>query len=146
MVLLTSVITSSVWRTKLYLGIDSVVVRSEVSFSTNAQSFLLLSRIALCQADASFDTVCKGCEVECEQCVVEGMEPLCVEQLDHTSAAGGNTTIDLLSIDTGYWRATNTSTEILECYNTDACDGGVTGEEGYCLEGYEGPCKYATNP
>lgn len=67
---------------------------------------------------------------------------MCLEKLDHSSAAGGNNTIESLSIDPGYWRATNTSIYILACYNVDACVGGVTGGQDYCHIGYEGPCKY----
>lgn len=51
-------------------------------------------------------------------------------------------TLDKLFIEPGYWRATAFSTDILQCYNADACRGGVTGSAGYCLEGYEGPCEF----
>ena len=50
-------------------------------------------------------------------------------------------TLDKLVIDPGYWRANESSTDILQCYNTNACLGGVTGSVGYCLEGYQGPCE-----
>ena len=52
--------------------------------------------------------------------------------------------LEELDIDEGYWRATNTSKTILECYNTDACKGGKTGAQGYCDAGYAdtGPCGY----
>lgn len=93
------------------------------------------------QTDARFDTICKGCETWCGQCTIEGKEPICLEKLDHSSAAGGNATIESLSIDRGYWRATNTSVDILPCYNPGACLGGVTGVKDYCHVGYRGPCK-----
>ena len=48
-------------------------------------------------------------------------------------------TVEDLVIEKGYWRATATSTSVLECYNGDACLGGLT--TGSCAEGYEGPCE-----
>lgn len=67
---------------------------------------------------------------------------MCFDELDHSSSVGGNTTIELLSIDQGFWRATNTSPDIFACYNTEACGGGVTGSEDFCRKGYMGPCQY----
>lgn len=62
--------------------------------------------------------------------------------LEHSNSSGGNTTIEMLSVESGYWRATAVSANVFECYNPDACLGGLTGETAYCLEGYEGPCKW----
>jgi len=67
--------------------------------------------------------------------------PTCKEQLDHTSSAGGTVTLETVSINPGYWRATKTSEDVIACFHADACLGGVTGAAGYCLEGYEGPCE-----
>lgn len=67
---------------------------------------------------------------------------MCLEELEHSTAEGGKSTIEFLLIDPGYWRATNTSINILECYNAKACLGGVTGRSGYCKTGHEGPCQY----
>ena len=64
--------------------------------------------------------------------------------MDHATSSGGNVTLQTLSIERGYWRATASSTEVLACYNADACLGGVTGTPGYCLDGYEGPCACMT--
>ena len=50
--------------------------------------------------------------------------------------------METLEIDKGYWRATNTSTLVLPCYNTEACVGGITGSPGYCDDGYDGPCEW----
>ena len=95
----------------------------------------------LSQTNVSLDTVCKNCGEECANCGLEGETPMCLEEIAHSSSPGGNTTVELLSIENGYWRVSNTSTKILECYNTKACKGGVTGDPEYCLEGYEGPCE-----
>lgn len=62
--------------------------------------------------------------------------------MDHSNSSGGTVTLETLSIEPGYWRATASSTEIVPCYHADACLGGVTGTAGYCLEGYEGPCEW----
>ncbi|CAM9175464.1 unnamed protein product, partial [Hapterophycus canaliculatus] len=45
-------------------------------------------------------------------------------------------TLETLSIDEGYWRATNDSDSILACYNPDACSGGQTGSDSFCAVGY----------
>ena len=117
------------------------------SLSSRAESWFYVNmhfpiqRFVCRQTNAVFDTICKGCEAQCKGCAIEGEEPICLEKLDHSSATGGNGTIESLSIDSGYWRATNTSINILSCYNEKACMGGVTGGDNYCLKGYKGPCQ-----
>ncbi|CAN0102282.1 unnamed protein product, partial [Ectocarpus fasciculatus] len=69
----------------------------------------------------------------------EDRVPICVAQLDHTRSEGGDTTIETLSLDAGYWRATNDSINVLACYNEDACAGGMTDDPAFCQLGYEGP-------
>ena len=69
------------------------------------------------------------------------MAPVCTDAMGHAFSDGGTDTLEMLSIERGYWRATPSSEDVLACYNADACLGGVTGAAGYCLEGYEGPCK-----
>ena len=66
---------------------------------------------------------------------------LSVAGIEHASSAGGVVTLAGLKIDQGYWRATASSTNILECYNGDACRGGITGGAEYCSEGYKGACE-----
>ena len=62
--------------------------------------------------------------------------------MEHSNSSGGTITLEAISIQPGYWRATGSSTDIVACYNTEACLGGVSGTAGYCLEGYEGPCEW----
>lgn len=64
------------------------------------------------------------------------------EGIEHATSPGGVTTIQELSINEGYWRATEDSLNILECYNKQACRGGKTGAPNFCRQGYEGPCEY----
>lgn len=95
-----------------------------------------------------WEVVCDGCDQVYENCDFGQpvLVPECVSLSDagieHASSSGGVTTIEELEIDQGYWRATSTSTHVLECYNSDACRGGVTGSVGYCSGGYSGPCKW----
>lgn len=70
--------------------------------------------------------------------------PICTTTFAHARSGGGATTIQEVTVDAGYWRATKESTEVLTCYNVDACVGGITGDLGYCAKGYEGPCKLST--
>lgn len=70
----------------------------------------------------------------------------CIPQYEHTVSAGlddeGNSVVvQGLEIDEGYWRATDNSTRILPCWNTDACRGGLTGAATYCDSGYTGACE-----
>lgn len=94
------------------------------------------------------DTMCSGCaDVTCKNCQLGGgggqvMVPICTEVMPHTNSAGGEVTVETLSVSPGYWRATPSSRDVLACYNPDACRGGMTGSARYCLEGYEGPCEY----
>lgn len=71
--------------------------------------------------------------------------PVCSTELDHSTSRGGNVTLEQLQFDPGYWRATSVSEVVLACYNEDACLGGITGADGYCRGGYEGPCESRTH-
>lgn len=95
------------------------------------------------QSGDPYEAVCDGCQTACDVCVFDEplRAPICTEVLDHSTSSGGKVTLETLSIESGYWRATTSSDEILACYHDEACRGGVTGVSDYCLEGYEGPCK-----
>lgn len=110
-----------------------------------AYLFQLLGTFRVCvvrQTGDPFEAVCDGCEITCDGCVFkeELLAPACADIMDHAASEGGNVTLDAISIDRGFWRATESSTEILTCYHADACLGGVTAASDYCLKGYEGPC------
>lgn len=67
-----------------------------------------------------------------------GSEPSCTEAMEHSESPGGtNVTLQTLSIDKGYWRTTSDSTDILPCYNPDACTRGLTGSPGFCKSGLQ---------
>lgn len=85
---------------------------------------------------------CDGCD-ECNACEVrdEDKIPICFEQIDNTRSEGGNTTLETLEVNAGYWRAVNTSPHALACFNERACRGGLTSSPEFCERGYEGPCK-----
>ncbi|CAM9398277.1 unnamed protein product, partial [Ascophyllum nodosum] len=109
----------------------------------NCESGMFLD---LNESDDIFKTVCNGCLDSCTGCIFEEEQqgsPTCTSLsqagIEHTKSSGGTTTVEQLKIDEGYWRATNTSTLVYECFNTKACGGGVTGALDYCLPGYEGP-------
>ena len=71
--------------------------------------------------------------------------PQCISMSDagieHASSVGGVNTIEELDIDQGYWRATTDSIYVFQCYNSDACKGGLTGTPDFCEKGYQGPCE-----
>ena len=49
-------------------------------------------------------------------------------------------TLETIILNVGYYRISNTSTDVRECYQKEACIGGyVVG--GYCAAGYQGPCE-----
>ncbi|CAM9695055.1 unnamed protein product, partial [Ascophyllum nodosum] len=92
-----------------------------------------------------FETVCNGCPDVCAGCSFgqEQRSPTCTylseAGVEHATSEGGATTLWEIRIHEGYWRSTNTSTDVYECFNTKACAGGLTGASNFCLSGYEGP-------
>lgn len=96
------------------------------------------------QSGDPYETVCDGCQTTCDGCSFDEppLIPVCSEVMEHAVSSGGTVTLEMLEIEPGHWRATQSSEDILACYNEDACLGGVTGAPGYCLEGYEGPCEF----
>lgn len=109
----------------------------------NQPRFRLPFPFALMQSDDPFEVMCDGCNVQCHGCSFDdpSLVPMCSDVMEHTNSSGGSVTVEELWIEPGYWRASQTSTDILECYRADACLGGVTGAPGYCRTGYEGPCE-----
>ena len=101
------------------------------------------------QSSDLFEVVCVGCPDECDECHFDERVPMCIglseAGVGHADSPGGAITVEELVIHEGYWRATETSTNVLECYNRNACLGGV--KNGKCSQGYEGPCEsHRRNP
>ena len=69
-------------------------------------------------------------------------DPLAVEICSavpsHTTSPGARDKVVSLALGQGYWRSSNASVKISECYNNNACLGGVSD---YCAPGYSGPCE-----
>eukprot|EP00903_Cladosiphon_okamuranus_P013951 g12975.t1 len=88
-----------------------------------------------------YEVACDGCQKACDGCSFEEppLVPMCRDAMEHAFSDGGTGTLEMLSIERGYWRAIPSSEDVLACYNSDACLGGTTGTSDYCLEGYEGP-------
>lgn len=87
---------------------------------------------------------------ECEDCWVSDPESYhaCADVLEYTSSPEADGTLASLTLEGGFWRTSNTSTEVLECHNADACSGGEAPScgdanclDGYCAAGYTGPCE-----
>ena len=90
-------------------------------------------------------------EVVCEQCVGgcnvdESMAkvtadslPVC-DDIPEGVSRDGPTTLETFDLLEGYYRVSNESRVIRECYLTDACIGG-TDHLNYCAQGYTGPCE-----
>lgn len=94
---------------------------------------------------ARYDSICSGCPSweDCQNCTVGELAsaPICSTALEHTTTNGSGSTLETLSVDEGYWRATSDSNTILPCYNVKACAGGQTGTETFCNDGYSGACE-----
>lgn len=92
-----------------------------------------------------YEMACDGCPSleSCPNCTIASasLEPTCSMALTHTTADEPGTELGTLHVIAGYWRANILSTNILACYNEDACRGGLTGETQYCDDGYTGPCE-----
>jgi predicted outer membrane repeat protein len=66
---------------------------------------------------------------------------LCTDELQCDGVVGAN--ISTLQVASGLWRTSCVTLKTYQCFNSDACSGGVavTSTDGYCATGYKGPCK-----
>lgn len=90
---------------------------------------------------SAYDVACEACPAEGNNCTMPYYDrvQLCESVLEHTTSLAADGTLETLDLEPGYWRSSNTSRDIRECYEADACIGGV---QGVCASGYEGPCEY----
>ena len=67
--------------------------------------------------------------------------PVCVVVPEGVNTTGNSgMTLERLDLISGFFRTSNKSREVLECYREEACRGGSTAGS-YCAEGYAGPCE-----
>ena len=67
--------------------------------------------------------------------------PVCAVVPDGVNTTGNSgMTLETLELMSGFFRTSNESREVLECYREEACMGGSTAGS-YCADGYAGPCK-----
>lgn len=100
----------------------------------------------LAKGDTRFAGICQRCNGPCQGCMIEDNTsvPICTPLFTHAQSTGGTTTIEGVMVDSEYWRSSNQSTDVLSCFNPEACLGGLTDDPGYCRVGYEGPCELLT--
>ena len=100
-------------------NIGVVNIRGNNTFSGNTYNCENSMYLDYMEVDNPFEAICDGCEIECTNCVFsEGtVEPICSIVLDHSISIGGQTTLEDISIEDGFWRAT---TCLL--YTSDAAD------------------------
>ena len=67
--------------------------------------------------------------------------PLCEVVPEGVNTTGNSgMTLETLDLMSGFYRTSNKSREVLECYREEACLGGSNADT-YCAEGYAGPCE-----
>ncbi|CAN0266353.1 unnamed protein product, partial [Laminaria digitata] len=81
---------------------------------------------------------CDNCPVESNNCTAPYLVQLCEPVLEHTTSIAADGTLETLNLEPGYWRSSNSSRDIRECYEAAACVGGT---QDFCASGYEGPCE-----
>ena len=67
-------------------------------------------------------------------------EPVCAEPPLGATAPLEGTTVANITLEKGYFRTSNKSHDILQCYQKRACLGGNDTDD-YCAPGYNGPCE-----
>lgn len=92
-----------------------------------------------------FSMVCAHCSNGCETpstVEVDNMNvPVCRTIPKGVNPLSPSMTVADLDLENGYFRFSIESANVLECYQPDACGGGIDATN-YCKNGYEGPCKW----
>ena len=89
--------------------------------------------------------MCSRCTDQCKAPdsidMDEATVPVCevVPEGVNTTADPGMT-LETLNLMSGFYRTSNLSREVLECYREEACTGGSNIDR-YCAKGYAGPCE-----
>lgn len=92
-----------------------------------------------------FNVVCAHCSTGCGNTptsvdIDNATEPVCTELPQGVQPSSSSVTLAEFNLMAGYYRVSNDSRNVLECYQADACEGGVDATN-YCAAGYEGPCE-----
>ncbi|CAM9935287.1 unnamed protein product [Ectocarpus sp. 6 AP-2014] len=92
-----------------------------------------------------FGRVCSRCASECDSELESAAElvdaetlPTCEEAPEGSRTTRRGATLATLEILPGFYRSSETSTDIRECFHKQACEGG-SAVGTYCAEGYIGP-------
>lgn len=92
-----------------------------------------------------FELVCQqclgGCEVDQMIAMVERNTIPACEDIPNGVLQLSTTTLATFHLMEGYYRVSAQSRVIRECYQVEACSGGID-HLNYCATGYTGPCKY----
>lgn len=96
-----------------------------------------------------FDQVCTRCSGEEDELLntqaveVDGLS-VCAAAPSGSTASSSGTTVETLRLRQGYYRTSNQSHVVLECYRKEACNGGHDAAN-YCASGYKGACEGVTS-
>lgn len=131
---------------------SSIILKPKAYLTLSQQQHKISTLSSLSSQDAGacrFLAVCARCSTDCkgESSGVVVADPAAVPVCDEVptgarSAEDGGTTLETLELEPGYYRTSNKSHDVLECFQEAACKGGVdAADDGYCAEGYSGPCE-----
>eukprot|EP00903_Cladosiphon_okamuranus_P011974 g11246.t1 len=86
---------------------------------------------------SAYEIACDQCDALCNGCTTVNPDKalLCADTFTNTDSLTADGTLETLNLAPGYWRSSNTSTEIRECPRAESCPGGT---EGRCAVGYNG--------
>lgn len=114
----------------------------------NVSSYSLLLSLESNQAsfcDSCFEEACSRCSTTAEEVSkregvrIDGL-PVCTKPPLGSTASSSGTTVANITLEKGYFRTSNESHVILQCYRESACQGGKDADK-YCAPGYTGPCE-----
>ena len=71
--------------------------------------------------------------------VLDGL-PVCASPPLGAVAHSRGITVETLAVEKGYFRTSNRSHDVRECYHKNSCSGGSDADT-YCSSGYRGPCE-----
>lgn len=83
----------------------------------------------------------EGCDSDLVHVKIGGGKPPTCETIPvGVRPSSSVSTIETFDLEEGYYRVSNESSIVLQCYQEEACVGG-TNASNYCATGYRGPCE-----